>query len=180
MITEPHPLAALLAEFTGQAELADGRRHEVVRTGERDPIPLMLRTLVWLRDGGRCCECGVDDRRLMQLDHIVPWSAGGEDVATNLRVMCGPCNEARSNYVEIIPARACLPVTPMCDWCVTRHDQMRSYRQRKRHALLMSKAPIGCPVCGDSVRIDEWDPPARAWCGSCGHLAVVTGPGRML
>lgn len=181
MSAEPIEVGEDLAWLAERIEDArNGVRYPLVRTGERAPVPSMLRTLVWLRDGGRCAECSDDRRQLMELDHVVPWSAGGPDVATNLRVMCRPCNERRSNFVDFIPPRPCLQVTPMCDWCVDRHDRAGGFRTKKRHTLLAGKDPIGCPVCRGTVRIDEWDPPERAWCGSCGHLALVTGPGRLL
>ncbi len=48
---------------------------------------------VWLRDGGRCTACGPDgkrcaERRLLQLDHVQPFSSGGESTIGNLRLRC--------------------------------------------------------------------------------------------
>ena len=58
-----------------------------------------VRDLVWARDGGRCaflsaeerrCEC----RRGLELDHIVPFSAGGRsDDPANLRLLCREHNQ---------------------------------------------------------------------------------------
>lgn len=59
----------------------------------RKEIPRSVRAAVLLRDGGRCKRCGsMDD---IQLDHIVPWSRGGLDVAGNLQCLCGPCNRTK-------------------------------------------------------------------------------------
>lgn len=56
----------------------------------RANIPLELRTAVYERDGYRCVTCGSD--RPLSLDHIYPWSLGGEDTLENLQTMCAPCN----------------------------------------------------------------------------------------
>ena len=75
-------------------------RHPVTRSGERDPIPPHLRSAVFLRDGGKCQFCGerVPAGMPWHLDHIKPWSAGGTDDSTNLRVLCERHNVERSNY----------------------------------------------------------------------------------
>ncbi|MES1178380.1 MAG: HNH endonuclease [Myxococcales bacterium] len=48
---------------------------------------------VYVRDGGRCTFCAqdgrrCDERRLLQLDHVVPHAAGGEATVGNLRLRC--------------------------------------------------------------------------------------------
>jgi len=79
-----------------------GERHPVVRTGARDQIPYHVRSAVWFRDRGKCELCGDRDFAgrgiAWHLDHITPWSAGGSDRTTNLRVLCEPHNMERSNY----------------------------------------------------------------------------------
>jgi 5-methylcytosine-specific restriction endonuclease McrA len=79
-------------------------RHPVIRTGQRDDIPNHVRNAVWFRDRGKCELCGSDDYRnrgqAWHLDHITPWSAGGSDKSTNLRVLCEPHNLARSNFQD--------------------------------------------------------------------------------
>jgi 5-methylcytosine-specific restriction endonuclease McrA len=58
--------------------------------GPRPSIPGALRRRVMDRDGHRCVICrAVAD---LTLDHLVPWSRGGEDTEENLRVLCRPCN----------------------------------------------------------------------------------------
>lgn len=88
-------------------------RHEVVRTGPREPIPAHIRIAVYMRDGNACCRCGAYVRVCpKELDHIVPWSAGGSDRSTNLRTLCARCNQARSNFVDGAP-----PSRPVTWWC---------------------------------------------------------------
>lgn len=61
------------------------RRHEVVRTGEREPIPSHVRAAVWYRDRGQCDYCPPETpvRSSLEIDHIQPWSAGGPDTTDN-------------------------------------------------------------------------------------------------
>ena len=87
-----------ITQITSPAE-----RTEVIRTGEREPISEAVRNL--------------------QLDHILPWSAGGSDKSFNLRTMCAHCNEARSNYFSLLDEPA-PPVVPNCFTC-TDDDEMR-------------------------------------------------------
>lgn len=74
--------------------------HEVAAPGTarrtpRDPS-LRLRFRVLQRDHFRCCACGASPAMTagveLHIDHIVPWSGGGETTIENLRTFCGPCN----------------------------------------------------------------------------------------
>lgn len=60
-------------------------------------IPTWLRNFVMERDGHRCVECGSTEN--LSLDHIKPWSRGGADTESNLRVLCLPCNCKRGARV---------------------------------------------------------------------------------
>lgn len=96
----------------------EGRpRHPVVRTGERDAIDPVTRQLIYERDGDRCTECGSIGH--LQLDHVVPWSAGGSDRSDNLRSLCADHNHIRSNFVETYSPRL-LGVVELCYWCARR------------------------------------------------------------
>lgn len=96
-MTGPISSLDILAEFwDGLATSFD--RYPVIRTGERDPIPTDVRRRVYARDHFRCQWCARTWN--LQLDHIVPWSAGGSDDESNLRTLCAPCNTDRSNYVR--------------------------------------------------------------------------------
>jgi len=55
------------------------------------PEPLHNRVV---RAFGRVCYvCGAPYH---QIDHVVPWSQGGETVMENLRPICGPCHTKKS------------------------------------------------------------------------------------
>lgn len=183
MSPDPVLFSDAINVFTDEVSAAaDHVRFPLQRTGEREPISSMLRLLVWLRDEGRCVRCGEDSRdRLTQLDHVVPWSAGGADCGSNLRVLCQPCNQQRSNFLEPGGTRH-RAVTPMCDVCIERHgQQLRHWRRRKRHDLLLERRPIGCPVCtGTADLFPETTEGVTAYCGWCNHTSFVSDPRRVL
>lgn len=64
----------------------------------RPSIPRHVRSMVLAADRRRCIYC--HSREQLQLDHIIPWSAGGLSILWNLAVLCGPCNKIKSNYRE--------------------------------------------------------------------------------
>ncbi|MCI5815572.1 HNH endonuclease [Ruminococcus sp.] len=37
----------------------------------------------------------------LHIDHIIPWSMGGETVIDNLQTLCSDCNLGKSNLSEI-------------------------------------------------------------------------------
>lgn len=114
--------------------LPTGERFPVIRTGEREPIPYQVRAAVWLRDRGICQRCQYRNPKPWELDHIVPWSAGGSDDSTNLRVLCEPCNQKRSNYDDR-STFARRPVTWWCDRCYG-----------EEHAWRYGEASAHCPT----------------------------------
>lgn len=65
------------------------------RQTPRDPNSA-LRWRVADRDGFRCRHCGkspaLNAGVLLQIDHVVPWSKGGETVFENLQTLCSDCN----------------------------------------------------------------------------------------
>lgn len=105
-----------LADVLGAGFMRTTERHPIVRTGEREPISWHKRSAIWYRDGGKCQLCQTVRPKPWHLDHIVPWSAGGPDDSENLRVLCEPCNMARSNHVDGEPVQR-RPVTWWCHRC---------------------------------------------------------------
>lgn len=107
---------ARLSDLLDPAALWPTERHPVIRSGERDPIPSHVRAAVWFRDHGKCELCGfkTPSDKPWHLDHITPWSAGGSDDTTNLRVLCEQHNKDRGNRVDATerPRRAATW------WCV--------------------------------------------------------------
>lgn len=128
---------------------ANGQRHPVIRSGERAEIPPHVRAAVWYRDRGKCELCGTKTPgdQPWHLDHITPWSAGGSDDTTNLRVLCERHNMDRSNRIDPTerPRRA---ATWWCFNCYDHEDFHWSYSDR------------GLPSCGihrlDVSHPDPW------------------------
>ena len=62
---------------------------------------LRLRFLVLQRDNFKCCKCGAspakDSSVELHIDHIKPWSKGGETVMENLETLCSKCNLGKSD-----------------------------------------------------------------------------------
>lgn len=59
-------------------------------------INLRLRFKVMQRDNFKCCMCGaspaIDPTVVLHIDHIKPWSKGGETTIENLQTLCSKCN----------------------------------------------------------------------------------------
>lgn len=141
------------------------KRHPVLRRGEREPIDPYKRRLIYERDAYTCQWCGWSEPpdapapgATLQLDHVIPWSALGSDRSDNLRTLCGPCNEDRSNFEDLSPPRL-VGVTAACYWC----------SKRKR---MLPERYFGVPT-EDLDRIN-------AYCGRCGTTSWVPAEGWIL
>ena len=70
------------------------------RRAGRDPS-LRLRFRVLQRDNFSCQACGASPAITygvaLHIDHIVPWSKGGETDMENLRTLCETCNRGKGN-----------------------------------------------------------------------------------
>lgn len=62
-----------------------------------------LRYQVLKRDNFKCCICGAspakDPTIELHIDHIIPWSKGGETTIENLQTLCSRCNLGKSNLL---------------------------------------------------------------------------------
>ena len=62
-----------------------------------------LRTFIKTRDNYTCCACGnsthVEPNLLLEIDHIIPVSKGGQTEEANLQTLCWKCNRAKSNKI---------------------------------------------------------------------------------
>ena len=75
-----------------------------------EPVPrsisLALRYRVLVRDKFRCVICGAspakDGTVELHVDHIFPWSRGGQNTEENLRTLCFKCNLGKGDKVENI------------------------------------------------------------------------------
>jgi 5-methylcytosine-specific restriction endonuclease McrA len=59
-------------------------------------MPAQLRFEILKRDGFRCQYCGAAaPHALLEVDHVVPVSAGGTNDPVNLRTCCSRCNRGK-------------------------------------------------------------------------------------
>ena len=74
--------------------------HESIHKTKRD-VNLRMRFIVMQRDNFKCCVCGAspakDPSVELHIDHIIPWSKGGETTLQNLQTLCSKCNLGKSN-----------------------------------------------------------------------------------
>lgn len=72
------------------------RSHSGNSKKHRYAIPDKLRYQVLKRDNFKCCACGAspakDPSIELHIDHIIPFSKGGETTLENLQTLCSRCN----------------------------------------------------------------------------------------
>jgi YD repeat-containing protein len=74
-------------------------------TGRRTSrnINWRMRAKVLIRDSCICKMCGDSPAKnpdtLLHVDHIIPWSKGGETIEENLQTLCSVCNIGKSNLI---------------------------------------------------------------------------------
>lgn len=86
-----------ISDYTPQnIQTNEDNKHRTSRA-----INLRTRFLVLKRDNFKCCNCGAspakDPSVELHIDHIKPWSKGGETVVENLQTLCSKCNIGKSN-----------------------------------------------------------------------------------
>lgn len=71
---------------------------------QRTLMTKKLREAIKRRDNFTCCNCGNsiynEPNLLLEIDHIIPVSKGGQTVAPNLQTLCWKCNRAKSNKIR--------------------------------------------------------------------------------
>jgi Homing endonuclease associated repeat/HNH endonuclease len=89
--------------YANSSDLEDSPPERPLASGHhtpRDPS-LRLRYRVLQRDRFTCQLCGaspaIHPGVVIHVDHIVPWSKGGETVLANLRTTCDRCNLGKGN-----------------------------------------------------------------------------------
>jgi hypothetical protein len=169
----------------------EAERHELVRSGEREPILWTTRFAVLLRDARTCKRCGrhcatgganwaAGGRNVApQVDHITPWSAGGSDRTNNLRTLCGSCNNSRSNFRDIAEDRRVLPCTWWCVDCwaedLTVHDRWHAVRPEQRFCWLTNTHRDDLLDYWHSApHLDIDQPLVLAYCAHCDATGYTT------
>lgn len=77
---------------------------KVVHKTKRD-ISERLRFKILMRDGFTCKKCGRSPMNEigveLHVDHLIPWSKGGETVPDNLETKCKKCNLGKGNAFNV-------------------------------------------------------------------------------
>lgn len=141
-------------------------RWPVIRTGEREPISWLIRLSVYRRDDFTCKICGSrsgSERAIegLELDHCIPWSAGGPDDSDNLRTLCSWCNQRRSNWIDSAHATNYRPTTW---WCAECWGPDADHRNPWRDGTDLDRIPRIYPD-------DDAEPYELVFCASCNDYA---------
>jgi hypothetical protein len=67
--------------------------YSVSSTARRESIPKSVKMYVWQRDGGRCANCGSNEK--LEYDHIIPLAKGGSNTERNIQLLCERCNRSK-------------------------------------------------------------------------------------
>lgn len=101
---EKDKVKAKLLEKKKKREIEKLALQELIDEGEifpeankRPPIPKTVVDAVWNRDRGKCVYCGSNEN--LHLDHIIPFSKGGDTSVENLQLLCQKCNLEKSNKI---------------------------------------------------------------------------------
>lgn len=80
------------------------RKKTITKRRTKREISDRQRFRILLQDGFRCCACGASPLKEpnidLHVDHIIPWSKGGETEDTNLQTKCKKCNLGKGNAFE--------------------------------------------------------------------------------
>ena len=113
------------------------------------------------RYGRRCQGCGhPKSENDLQLDHIKPKSAGGPHAIQNRTLLCGPCNQLKSNKLTLVELRQHCLENGLMDsdwWKETEHDR--------------TSPNTSASVFGD-VYLSEWGGKLR--------VRALTGPEQLI
>ena len=88
-----------------EPEVSDNEAAErkMTRRTKRE-ISERLRFSILLRDGFRCHACGRSPLNSpgveLHVDHVIPWSQGGETLKDNLITKCKECNLGKGNAFD--------------------------------------------------------------------------------
>ena len=93
----------LLSDYREPASLRQTTIETAKRRTRRE-VSERQRFRILLRDGFRCLSCGASPLNQpgveLHVDHIKPWSKGGETVDANLESKCSRCNLGKGNAYD--------------------------------------------------------------------------------
>lgn len=139
-------------------------RWERVKVGTRPEVLWPIRRAVAMRDHMVCRRCHSPEFTHLGVDHIIPWSAGGPDITTNLRLLCQHCNQERSNRID----RDEREVLPATWWCV-RYWHPESLRM---HAPWVHNG-VATEWLNIAHRVDPDRDFVNAFCATCHQISAT-------
>lgn len=154
--TGPTLLEAALGEVVDQAAKAAARM-PVVRTNRPGELDPEVRKAVLLRDGFTCqwCRANAAQGARFEVDHIMPWSAGGSNATDNLRTLCEPCNQGRGNHLTDATTASALLIIAACGRCRGRRfvpwDQSPT-----GHSTFTFDDPEVCEIGAEDHEVPVW------------------------
>jgi hypothetical protein len=87
--------------WSRQADVSDDEPQHAGLLSRRTPRNpnWRLRAQVLMRDGATCRMCGASPQTgaRLHVDHVKPWSRGGETMLENLQILCDVCNIGKSD-----------------------------------------------------------------------------------
>lgn len=88
-------------DIDSRAPKSEEKRNQANRTPRQ--INWRLRATVLIKDNCICRMCGTspakDSSVVLHVDHVKPWSKGGETELGNLQTLCSVCNIGKSNEI---------------------------------------------------------------------------------
>lgn len=79
--------------------------HQIIKRKTKRDISERMRFRILVRDGFRCQSCGKSPITTpgieLHVDHIIPWSKGGETIPENLECKCKECNLGKGNAFDV-------------------------------------------------------------------------------
>lgn len=159
---EGQTIAQIIDDWTELLDVDRGKRWPVIRSGQREPIAWLLRWSIIDRDGLTCKSCGIYlPEGPFELDHCIPWSAGGPDDSDNLRALCVRCNQDRSNFIDEAHLENLRPTTYWCVDCWTFENHRSRHHWRDLTDLNLA------PFVGDGHQ-----PTELVWCAHCHYYST--------
>jgi hypothetical protein len=68
---------------------------------QREAISDAVKHHIWVRDEGRCVNCGSPTE--LQFDHVIPLALGGSNELANLQLLCAVCNRRKGANLTVNP-----------------------------------------------------------------------------
>jgi len=90
-----------VGNYSNETTSTDNVSGKIFKHKTKREISERLRFRILMRDGFTCKKCGrspIKERDVeLHVDHITPWSTGGETIPENLETKCSRCNLGKGN-----------------------------------------------------------------------------------